>query len=117
MDRVLLIPPSDAARRAMYLVEILLPTSCKDGAQVQQGLFRAVQEHLIDIFGGVTAFVRSPGDGAWRNEGNVQKDKIVVLEVMAREIDEVWWRHYRSELERSFRQQEIVIRSHLIRLL
>jgi hypothetical protein len=36
---------------------------------------------------------------------------------MAESIDESWWRTWRRELERSFRQEEIVIRAQEMRLL
>lgn len=101
----------------MYLVEILLPTSDNAGVPFRRGLFRAVQEHLTEAFGGVTAFIRSPGEGISRSAGQVEKDQVVVIEVMTSQIDDAWWREYRGELERTFRQREIVIRSHSIRLL
>ena len=58
------------------------------------------------------AFERSPGEGLWRGEGaSTQRDVVVVYEVMVEELDAPWWCGYRGELERLFRQDEIVMRS------
>ena len=43
--------------------------------------------------------------------GERSRDEIVVLEVMAETLDREWWRDYRGELERRFRQDEVVIRA------
>ena len=56
--------------------------------------------------------VRAPASGLWRDdEGNVRRDDVVVLEVMAESLDEAWWRDYRRELEQRFAQDEIVVRA------
>jgi hypothetical protein len=41
----------------------------------------------------------------------------VVLEVMAEELDRVWWRAYRARLERDFRQDVIVIRASAVEVI
>lgn len=40
----------------------------------------------------------------------MKRDDVVVLEVMARRINLAWWKNYRRKLERTFRQNEIVLR-------
>jgi hypothetical protein len=45
-----------------------------------------VQE-LTNKFGGVTSFVRAPGQGLWGSGGDVARDNVAVIEVMTDEID------------------------------
>jgi hypothetical protein len=96
----------------MHLVQILLPL--QDGGDN----FNKVRTRLLEKFGGVTAFTRSPAVGLWEpSPDDVVEDEIVILEVMADHLDKSWWRDYRKELERLFKQDEIVIRSHVIETL
>jgi hypothetical protein len=96
----------------MQLIEILLPLCDNEGRRFAAADFAAVRERLIDHFGGLTAFTRSPGEGLWEpEEGERSRDDIVIFEVMADWIDRAWWRAYRVELESRFRQEEIVIRA------
>ena len=56
--------------------------------------------------------MRSPAVGIWKDDdGIARRDEIVIFEVMAGAIDEAWWRSYRAQLERTFRQDEVVIRA------
>jgi hypothetical protein len=38
-------------------------------------------------------------------------DELIVFEVMAETLHASWWRGYRFQLEREFRQDEIVVRA------
>ena len=101
-----------------YCVEILLPMAGEDGRLRPRAAFEALKARLVDRFGGLTAFTRSPAEGLWDGPGEgVDRDRIVIFEVMAPEIDAAWWSSLRQELEREFRQQELVIRAHEIRRL
>ena len=95
----------------MNLVEILLPLYDNEGRPFGAGEFDRVSEELAARFGGVTAFRRSPAEGVWREGGGESRDRLVVFEVMADDLDRVWWREYRGELERRFRQEKIVVRA------
>jgi Domain of unknown function (DUF4186) len=44
-------------------------------------------------------------------------DEIVVFEVMTEALDARWWSNYRLQLERDFRQDEIVVRASAVTLL
>lgn len=102
----------------MHLIEILLPLSDNDGKRFGPDLHATVRDELIEHFGGVTAFTRSPAEGLWQpEEGERERDEIVILEVMADWLDRGWWRTYRAELERRFRQDEIVVRAREVELL
>jgi hypothetical protein len=95
----------------MYLIEILLPVSDKEGRPFAAGLYRNLRDELTERYGGVTAFTRAPAEGETKaGSGNVHDD-IVVFEVMADEIERGWWRQYRERLERAFEQDEIVVRA------
>ena len=109
---------SDAPAAHRYCVEILLPLSGPDGAPHPREPFDALKAQLVGAFGGLTAFTRSPAEGLWDAGGEgVDRDRIVIFEVMAERIDAAWWGKLREQLERDFRQQEVVIRAHEIRRL
>ena len=96
----------------MHVIEILLPLKRNDGSDQPKALFGAVRSELIDAFGGLTAFTRAPAEGLWESgDGAVERDSIVILEVMAETIDRQWWRDYRALLERRFEQDAVVIRA------
>lgn len=96
----------------MHLVEVYLPTSDNHGAPFPHEEFGRVRQELADRFGGVTAFMRSPAIGLWEDDdGQVHRDEIVAFEVMCESLDREWWREYREELGRRFRQREVVVRA------
>ena len=97
---------ADAASTAAHLVELFLPLYGNDGRAFPKALVDRVREELVDRYGGVTAFVRSPAVGLWEDE-----DGDVSREVMAEALDRDWWAQYRRALERRFEQDEILIRA------
>jgi hypothetical protein len=96
---------------ASYLVQILLPTRTGNGQPVTQARFEELLQELTNKFGGVTSFVRAPGQGLWNSGEDVERDNIAVIEVMTDEIDPPFWEAFRRKLERELAQQEIVIRA------
>ena len=78
---------------------------------------------LLDVkdctvkFGGLTAFSRSPAEGVDTGQGRERHDDLIVFEVMTDEIDGAWWTSYREMLEKTFRQDRILIRSSQVDLL
>jgi hypothetical protein len=101
----------------MHLVQILLPLFDNNGEALGEDLFTVVRSELSERFGGLTAFTSAPAQGLWKSQGQTQHDEIVVFEVMAPHIDTNWWRGYRKDLERRFRQDTIIIRQHPVTLL
>ncbi len=96
----------------MFLVEFFLPTFDNDGARFPKYEFDRVRRELTERFGGVTAFMRSPAMGLWEDDaGQVRRDDLVSFEVMAETLDRDWWRNYREQLGKRFRQQEILMRA------
>jgi hypothetical protein len=96
----------------MYIIEIFLPLHDNVGTAFPSSVFTQIRLELANRFGGVTAFVRSPAVGIWKDdEGIARRDDIVVFEVMADDVDEGWWTSYRRRLEEAFRQDEVLIRA------
>ncbi|MDH5834831.1 hypothetical protein [Luteimonas kalidii] len=96
----------------MHLIQLFLPLYDNDGKPFAKAALAAVHVELADRFGGVTAFARSPAVGAWEDDGGrVRRDEVVLFEVMTPHVDHGWWATYRDELERRFRQDEILIRA------
>jgi hypothetical protein len=98
---------------SVFLIQILLPLYDNEGNRQPELEFRRVSSELAHRFGGLTAFTRAPAEGIWKDdaEAHPKHDEIVVLEVMTDVLDRNWWSDYRRDLERRFRQEEIVIRA------
>ncbi|KQS96832.1 hypothetical protein ASG42_28510 [Rhizobium sp. Leaf391] len=90
-----------------YLVEILLPATYP--VPNTEKLSR-VRDELTAKFGGVMLHLDSPAEGVWK-DGDVERDRIVIVEVMTDDLDRSFWSRYREELEGRFRQYELVIRA------
>ena len=58
----------------------------------------------------MTCFSQSPAEGIWDESGDVQKDLIVIYEIMANTIDKDWWAKLKKDLEADMEQEEIIIR-------
>ena len=101
----------------MHLVEIFLPLNDNGGRPFGTEKYVEVREHLTERFGGLTAFNRSPAQGTTSDHGKKVHDEIIVFEVMTETLDAAWWRSYRLQLERDFRQDEIVVRASTVTLL
>lgn len=96
----------------MHLVQIFLPLYDNAGKTFPKALHDAVRTELADRFGGVTAFLHSPAVGAWEDDqGAVQRDEVVLFEVMTGQIDHRWWADYRVALQQRFQQDEVLIRA------
>ena len=94
----------------MKLIEIFLPLNDNAGRKLPKTVFAETRDQLIARFGGLTAYSRSPARGFWKDKGKTTRDEIVVFEVMAKRADKKFWRGYKRELEKRFRQEEIVVR-------
>jgi hypothetical protein len=95
----------------MQLIQLLLPVYDNAGAALPKELYDAVRQEMVDRFGGLTAYTRAPAKGLWREGADLDRDDIVVYEVMAPELDRAWWSRYRATLEQRFAQDELMIRA------
>lgn len=102
----------------MHVVEIFLPLRRKDGSEQPRALFTALREELVERFGGLTAFSRAPAEGLWEDSsGRVERDQIVIFEVVADSLDRQWWSAFRKRLEAALDQDEVLIRSSAVEML
>jgi hypothetical protein len=96
----------------MHLVQILLPLYDNGGQPLPPAYFAEVRRELVDRFQGLTTYARAPARGLWKPDGDtVERDDIVVYEVMAQHLDRGWWASLRQRLEQRFGQGQIVIRA------
>ena len=96
----------------MHLVQLLLPIYDNTGRPVPHELFARVRDELTEVFGGVTAYLRSPAQGSWKErDGAVDRDEVVMCEVMVEQVDRPWWARYRAQLETRFGQSELMVRA------
>jgi hypothetical protein len=96
----------------VHLVQLLLPLRDNDGNPFPREAFVRVRAELTARYGGVTAYLRSPASGVWRDEqGTVAQDEVVMVEVVVADLDRAWWEAYRRELEARFRQDELLVRA------
>lgn len=56
----------------MKLIQMLLPIADNEGRAFDEAILEQVERDLTARFGGVTAFVRSPARGRWRNGQGTQ---------------------------------------------
>ena len=102
----------------MYLVQILLPLCGDSGERLPKEHYAQVRRELTTRYGGVTAFLRSPADGTWKDDdGAVERDQVVTCEVMVDSLDREWWTRYRRILEARFEQRELIVRALEIELI
>jgi hypothetical protein len=102
-----------------YLVQLLLPVPSRHGRGPEERELARLRALLVDRFGGITTYQRSPAHGQWKEEvgadaSKVEQDDVIVYEVMTAKLDRSWWRSLRQELEAALGQQELVIRAHRI---
>ncbi len=96
----------------MNLVQLFLPLRDNAGAAFPPGLFRHVRSELAEAFGGVTAYQRAPATGLWEDDADeIQRDELVLFEVMVDPLDRAWWKDYSARLAERFRQQEVLVRA------
>lgn len=102
-----------------HLVQLLLPLYDKQGRRNDRSRFDSVRSELTTKFGGLTCYARTPIEGLWKPDEStaVERDDLVIYEVMVREVNRSWWKEYRESLEARFDQAELVIRCHSIELL
>jgi len=97
-------------RADFYLIQLLLPLHDNDKKAFPSAYFDIVRQTLTERFGGVTAFLRSPAVGLWKEGGDeLNHDEVVMFEVIADQLDRDWWNTYRKQLQEQFRQDEVLI--------
>jgi hypothetical protein len=101
-----------AVEEMAYLIQILLPIHSRDGTPLPNEMFARVRVELTEKFGGVTAYSRSPATGLWkRDDEAIERDQVIMVEVVADALDREWWQRYREQLEVRFGQEEVHARA------
>ena len=90
---------------------MLLPVRDKRGNSFGTDSFNRIRRELTEQFGGVTAYSRAPAEGHWDSGKSVERDDVIVVEVVVDTFDESWWTEYRKQLEERFGQDRILMRS------
>ncbi len=100
------------SRTALHLVRLILPLYDNEGRAFPRADFDRVRDELTERFGGITAFVRSPAQGTWKErDGEVDRDEVVMCEVVVESLERGWWASYRTTLEKRFGQRELMLRA------
>lgn len=96
----------------MHLIQLFLPLRDNAGTRFPPAVFSAVRAELTEAFGGVTAYQRAPATGLWEDDGNeVQRDYLVLVEVMVESLDRPWWKQYAADLAVRVHQEEVLVRA------
>jgi hypothetical protein len=94
-----------------FLVQILLPHRRDGNTEAGDAGFTQTRAELVERYDGVTAYLRSPALGAWTGpDGHVERDEVVMIEVVIETFDRAWWRAYATRLAARFQQEVIHIR-------
>lgn len=102
----------------MHLIELFLPLYDSQGNRFPQKIFTDLKTELTETFGGLTIHSKAPATGLWKPENSEPvKDTIVIYEIMTEDIDQDYWSRRKEQLQNDLQQDEIMIRSTLIRLL
>jgi hypothetical protein len=95
----------------VHLVQILLPVATGETTG-HETRFRTTRAELVAKYDGVTAYVRSPAQGLWTApDGRVERDEMMMVEVLVETFDRDWWQEYATTLATRFEQEEIHIRA------
>jgi hypothetical protein len=106
------VQPGIAGVDRVYVIQILLPRTGGGEEPARDAEFAETRAELVEAFDGVTAYLRSPAQGAWTApDGRVERDEIVMVEVVTPNFDRRWWREYGERLASRFGQDAIHIRA------
>jgi hypothetical protein len=92
------------------VVEIFLPLDTRTGRAIDLEVIEGIVKGLADRFGGATAYTRKPAEGLWKRAMTIERDRIIMVEVLVNDVDEGWWHDYRLRLESEFEQDKVLIR-------
>jgi hypothetical protein len=96
----------------VHLVQLLLPTRDRQGQPIPAAKAADTRTELVEKFGGVTAYLRAAASGAWINDAGVlERDELVMVEVVVDDFDREWWQSYATRLAQRFDQDEMHIRA------
>ncbi|WP_230145299.1 MULTISPECIES: inorganic diphosphatase [unclassified Pedobacter] len=89
------------------LIQLFLPFTDLPSADTR---LKTLEQLLIKKFGGLSIYAHQPVLGKWQDQTRLEKDKMIVFEVMVALFDKEFWKAIKSKLEKQFHQKEILIR-------
>lgn len=96
----------------MQLIQIFLPIYDNNKKLFPKHFFDNVRNQLKDQFGGVSFYRNATVEGLWKDEtGKTNYDELIIAEVMIKAFNKDWWQHFKQDLEKTFKQDEILIRA------
>ena len=101
--------------RPIRSIEIYLPLDYNDGRPIPESKYVALQQELLNRFGGVTSVQRQfPLQGVWQSGTDIYRDRVVMFRVMDfREETQLECLRYlerlKGRLKKKFDQLEILI--------
>ena len=99
----------------MKLIQMLLPVPREGETSPALEVTRA---ELVETFGGVTAYVRSPARGVWTDDrGHESHDDVIMVEVVTAEFNRAWWRAFAARVAVRLGQDTMHVRALTIDLL
>ena len=90
--------------------DLFIPLYCNDGRPVEPQQFQALQQQLLDQFGGLTFFPQ-PNEGFWMVAGVTYRDAIVIYRVLTSNAQEArqFFSALKERLKEQLQQEEILI--------
>jgi len=100
--------------RPIRAIEIFLPLDSNEGEPFEESKYVALQEELLQRFGGVTSTHRHfPLQGLWKPDAQVFQDRIVVgvMDFRAKTAFETlhYLQRLKTRLKKKFAQLEVLI--------
>ena len=90
--------------------DLFVPLYYNDGRPVEPQTFQALQQRLLQQFGGLTFFPQ-PNQGLWTIAGITYRDEIVIYRVITSDVQEArqFWSEFKERLKQELQQEEILI--------
>src|SRR6266511_87715 len=90
--------------------DLFVPLYDNDGRPVEPQTFQALQQQLLQQFGGLTFFPQ-PNQGFWTMAGLTYRDAIVIYRVITSDAQEArrFWSALKERLKHELQQEEILI--------
>jgi inorganic pyrophosphatase len=93
------------------LIQLFLPIENEAGKPFPDKYFSAVKQQLTSKFDGLSIYENAPVSGRWKDDkAETIKDRLLIFEVMADELEIPYWEKYKQDLQKQFKQESIVIR-------
>lgn len=94
------------------MIRLFLPIYDKDGMKFPDHYYTTLHKKLSKKFGGLTVYTRSIAKGFWKAKAKVTiKENVLIHEVMAANVDKLFWQKIKSSMMKKFAQRDLLITS------